>query len=56
MGKRKAGDVAASLMVAQRIERSIHLVRGQKVMLSNDLARLYGESGKRVQEPLALRD
>ena len=31
-----------SLIPAERIERSILLIRGQKVMLDNDLASLYG--------------
>jgi hypothetical protein len=32
----------ASLIPAERIERSILLIRGQKVMLDRDLAELYG--------------
>ena len=31
-----------SLVPVERIERSILLIRGQKVMLDNDLASLYG--------------
>jgi hypothetical protein len=31
-----------SLIPAERIERSILLIRGRKVMLSHDLAMLYG--------------
>ena len=31
-----------SLIPRERIERSILLIRGQKVMLDNDLASLYG--------------
>ena len=31
-----------SLMPAERIERAIYLLRGQKVMLDRDLAELYG--------------
>jgi hypothetical protein len=31
-----------SLVPAERIERSILLIRGHKVMLSTDLAELYG--------------
>ena len=34
----------------ERIERSIFLIRGQKVMLDVDLARLYGVSVKRLNE------
>ncbi|MEK6726032.1 MAG: ORF6N domain-containing protein [Deltaproteobacteria bacterium] len=32
----------SSLIPIERIERSILLLRGQKVMLSSDLAELYG--------------
>ncbi len=32
----------ASLIHVERIEQSILLIRGQKVMLDRDLARLYG--------------
>ncbi len=31
-----------SLIPAERIERCIHLVRGQRVILAADLAKLYG--------------
>ena len=34
----------------ERIERSILLIRGQKVMLDNDLASLYGVETKRLVE------
>ena len=34
----------------ERIERSILLIRGQKVMLDADLAKLYGTSTKRLNE------
>jgi len=33
---------AGSLIPVERIERMILLIRGQKVMLSRDLAKLYG--------------
>jgi hypothetical protein len=39
MGKKKT---AASLMPAERIERAILLIRGQKVLLDSELAILYG--------------
>jgi len=39
-----------SLMPADRIESMILLVRGQKVMLDEDLARLYGTTTKRLNE------
>ena len=32
----------ADIVMFERIERCIYLIRGQKVMLSTDLARLYG--------------
>lgn len=35
---------------AERIERTIYLIRGQKVMLDADLAELYGVSSKRLNE------
>ena len=40
----------SSLMPVERIERSILLIRGHKVMLDADLARLYGVSTKRLNE------
>ena len=33
-----------------RIERSILLIRGEKVMLDSDLAELYGVATKRLNE------
>jgi len=35
---------------AERIERAIYLIRGQKVMLDRDLAALYGVETKRLKE------
>jgi hypothetical protein len=32
------------------IERRIHMMRGQKVMLDSDLAELYGVQTKRLNE------
>ena len=40
----------ASLIPAERIERAIILIRGQKVLLDSDLAGLYGVSTKRLNE------
>src|SRR5438034_5851231 len=40
----------AVLISADRIERLILLVRGEKVILDSDLARLYGVSTKRFNE------
>jgi hypothetical protein len=39
-----------SLIPSERIETRILLIRGQKVMLDSDLARLYGVSTKRLNE------
>ena len=43
--------MTATLAVpVERIERTILLIRGQKVMLDSDLAELYGVSTKRLNE------
>ena len=39
-----------SLIPSERIERSILLIRGQKVLLDSDLASLYGVTTKRLNE------
>jgi phage regulator Rha-like protein len=39
-----------SMIPTERIERSILLIRGHKVMLDEDLAKLYGVSPKRLNE------
>ena len=39
-----------AVIPVERIERSILLIRGQKVMLDADLAKLYGTSTKRLNE------
>jgi hypothetical protein len=39
-----------SLIPIERIERSILLIRGHKVMLDSDLAELYGVTTKRLNE------
>ena len=45
------------LIPAERIERSILLLRGQKVMLDSDLAELYGvETGQLVRAVKRNRD
>ena len=41
---------STSLIPAERIERSILLIRGQRVMLDADLAVLYGITTKRLNE------
>lgn len=38
---------------AEQIERSIHVIRGQRVMLDSDLAELYGVLTKRLNEQVA---
>lgn len=38
------------LIPTERIERAILLIRGQKVILDTDLARLYGVTTKRLNE------
>ena len=45
---RSATSDRKSLIPAERIERSILLIRGQKVMLDNDLAMLYGVETKKL--------
>ena len=40
MAKKKRTTKAKSLVPAERIERSILLLRGEKVMLNRDLAKL----------------
>ena len=50
MALRKSERDGQILLPAERIERRIYLIRGQKVMLSADLAKLYGVSQKRLNE------
>ena len=47
---RQEPAVTAVLVPAERIERSILLIRGEKVMLDADLASLYGVTTKRLNE------
>ena len=47
--KKKLTTTSRSVSV-QVIERRIYLIRGQKVMLDFDLAELYGESTKRLNQ------
>lgn len=47
MAKKKA---ATALIPGQRIERSILLMRGQKVLLDSDLAELYGVPTKALNQ------
>jgi hypothetical protein len=40
----------SSLIPVERIESAIYLIRGEKVMLDRDLAKLYGVTTKRLNE------
>jgi hypothetical protein len=42
----------ASIIPTERIERSILLIRGQRVILDSDLAELYGVPTKRLNEQI----
>jgi len=46
MAKRTQTNITST----SRIEQSIHLIRGQRVMLDSDLAKLYGVTTKRLNE------
>jgi hypothetical protein len=50
MAKKKASRRA---ITAQEIERSIHVIRGQRVMLDADLAKLYGVPTHRLNEQVS---
>jgi hypothetical protein len=50
MAKKKA---AGQLATAEQIERTIHVVRGQRVMLDADLAKLYSVPTRRLNEQVA---
>ena len=50
MAKRIVKKVSTALIPVERIERSILLIRGEKVMLDADLAALYGVTTKRLNE------
>ena len=43
-------DNEAAVTPAKRIEDMIHLIRGQRVMLDWDLAKVYGVTTKRLKE------
>ena len=47
MGKRKTSEISIS---SQEIENAIHVIRGQRVMLDSDLAKLYGVTTRRLNE------
>jgi len=44
MAKKKSTN---EIVTAERIEKAIHVVRGQRVMLDSDLAELYGVTTSR---------
>ena len=50
MAVRKPTGDEEILLLVERIEQHIYLIRGEKVMLSADLAKLYGVSQKRLNE------
>ena len=43
----------AHLIPAERIEKAILIIRGQKVMLDRDLARLYGVPTKALNQAVS---
>lgn len=50
----RAGDASMkSLIPVEHIERRIFLIRGQKVMLDSDLARIYGVSTARLNQQVS---
>jgi hypothetical protein len=50
MAKKKT---PSRITAAEKIERSIHVIRGQRVMLDADLAEMYGVSTTRLNEQVA---
>jgi hypothetical protein len=50
MGKKTA---SARIATIEEIERSIHVIRGQRVMLDSDLAILYGVPTHRLNEQVS---
>ena|ERR1043165_3949539 len=44
--------MARALLTVESIHRAIHLLRGQRVMLDHDLARLYGVTTGRLNEAM----
>jgi len=42
--------MSSNLLLQEVIEKKIYLIRGHKVMLDRDLAKLYGVSTKRINE------
>jgi hypothetical protein len=50
MAKKKASEPIATI---EQIERSIHVIRGQRVMLDSDLAQLYGVMTKQLNQQVS---
>ena len=50
MPKKKASEQVAT---NEQIERSIHVIRGQRVMLDSDLAQLYGVTTKQLNQQVS---
>ena len=50
MPKKKTSPSGALTIPPQLIERRIYLIRGEKVMLDEDLARMYRVPTKRLNE------
>jgi ORF6N domain len=50
MQKRVVEEKMKALLPSERVERTILLIRGHKVMLDTDLADLYGVTTKRLNE------
>jgi hypothetical protein len=50
MGKKTAN---ARIATIEEIERTIHVIRGQRVMLDTDLANLYGVTTRRLNEQVS---
>lgn len=44
---------AKDVITAERIEKAIHVVRGQRVMLDSDLSILYGVTTRRLNEQVS---
>ncbi len=48
-----AKKAAAKLIAQEELESTIHIVRGQRVMLDSDLAELYGTTTMRLNEQVS---
>ncbi|MBX2990150.1 MAG: ORF6N domain-containing protein [Bacteroidetes bacterium] len=47
---KKSGSKTSSIIPLEQVQRTILLIRGKRVMIDSDLARLYGVSSKRLNE------